>query len=104
MEFQAVPVRIPKLPVRIEMVLSRAQGKAAFDHVLDNVLGRDDTSPLKKALIGAGVQDMFALNTLDNDTIDSLVYNVSTTEKDVSINRGDKSLVWVLLGIRHSSC
>ena len=65
--------------------------------MLDNVLGRDDSSPLKKALVGAGITDMFALNTLDNDTIDDLVYDVSPTEKDVSINRGDKSLLWIFL-------
>ena len=33
------------------MVLSRANAKVAFDHIMDEVLGRDNESGLKKALL-----------------------------------------------------
>ena len=57
------------------MVVSRAQARQAFNHVLDNVLGRDDTSGLKKALVDA----MFLICTVL--TIISLMHWSMTSQK-----------------------
>ena len=46
------------------MVVSRAEARQAFNHVLDNVLGRDDTSELKKALIDAGITNVLTCTVL----------------------------------------
>jgi hypothetical protein len=46
------------------MVLTRSQARAAFNHVLvDKVLGKDDTSQLKSALLQEGINDIFSLVT-----------------------------------------
>ena len=54
------------------MVLSRAQGIAAFDHVITNVFGMDDQSPLAQVLKLDGIKDISALLSLDNVHIDQL--------------------------------
>jgi hypothetical protein len=45
------------------MVLTRSQARAAFNHVLDNVLGRGDKSHLKSTLLQEGINDIFSLVT-----------------------------------------
>jgi hypothetical protein len=67
------------------MVFTRPQAIAAFNHVLDNVLGKDDTSPLKQSLMATGIKDMFDLWTMRRDFIDKLVYSKSSTETDVPV-------------------
>ena len=79
------------------MVFTRPQARAAFNHVLDNVLGQDDQSPLKQSLIAQGIEDIFYLCTIENDSINALVYDRSATETDVPVNKGDRSLLKVLL-------
>jgi hypothetical protein len=56
------------------MVLTRSEAKAAFNHVLDTVLGRGDGSSLKSALLEEGVYDIFALSTLTDKAIDKLQF------------------------------
>ena len=75
------------------MVFSRAQARAALDHVFDDVLDADDDSPLKKSLLEIGIKDVFLLCTMDTPTIDALVYEKSDTEKDVPISKADKSML-----------
>ena len=76
------------------MVLTRAEAKTAFNHVLDTVLGRADKSPLKSALVDAGIDDMFHLTTITDTIIDSLVYeDEKTPGTKVSVRSGDKNLV-----------
>jgi hypothetical protein len=45
------------------MVLTRSQARAAFNYVLDKVLGIDDNSPLKSALLCEGINDILSLVT-----------------------------------------
>jgi hypothetical protein len=73
------------------MVLSRAQAKDVFNHVLDNVLELDHSSPLKQALIGEGIEDIFALLSMDACTIDCLTYSEICTTSELS--KGDKLLL-----------
>ena len=75
------------------MVFSRSQGKALFNHVLDSVICEDDDSPLKKSLLKLGIVDVFALRTLDMDTIEALTYDKSDTEKNVSVLKADKNIL-----------
>ena len=57
------------------MVLTtRAEAKEAFNHVLNIVLGRGDSSPLKSSLLTEGITDIFDLITITDDVIDSLLY------------------------------
>ena len=78
------------------MVVTRPQAKAVFNHILDNVLGRDDTSGLKMSLLKVGVQDIFDLCTIEESTIDALCYDKSPTEADFPISRNDKTLLRIL--------
>jgi hypothetical protein len=93
----------PKLTVlgyltvfKFKMVVTRPQAKAIFNHVLDNVLGRDDTSGLKMSLLKVGVHDIFDLCTIEESTIDALCYEKSPTEADLPISRNDKTLLRIL--------
>jgi hypothetical protein len=79
-----------------KMVFTRPQGKAAFKHVLDSDLGRDDESPRKQAVVAQNIDDIFSLMSIDVATIDFLVYDRSATETRVPVVRGDKNLVRVL--------
>jgi hypothetical protein len=56
------------------MVLTRSEAKAAFNHILDVVLGRGDNSSFQSALLEEGVDDIFALSTLTNKAIDKLQF------------------------------
>ena len=67
------------------MVLTRPQAQQAFNHVLDNVLGKDDTSPLKRSLAHEGITDIFGLLALDDTTIQGLTYDRSDPETNVAV-------------------
>ena len=58
------------------MVLSRSQGKVAFDHILDTVLDCSSSSGLKQALIDGGYTSIVRLLCMDYADIDTLTYNV----------------------------
>ena len=76
------------------MVLTRQDAKTAFNHVLDNVIGRDDTSPLKAALKHDSIDDIFGLITIDDVGIDGLTYeDPSNTDNFLPVPRGDKNLL-----------
>ena len=74
------------------MVFTRQEAKAAFQHVLDNVLGKDDSSPLKQAIVAEGFEDVFTMMMMDDTIIDTLVYDKSPTEINVAVSRGEKTL------------
>jgi len=56
------------------MVYTRSDAKASFNHILDNVLGRGDGTPLKLSLSEEEIDDVFALSNLTDNDIDSLKY------------------------------
>ena len=78
------------------MVLTRQDAKVAFNHVLDNVIGCGDNSPLKFALQQDNIEDIFALVTMDNTSIDSLTYNdPSNASSFIPVSQDDKNLVCI---------
>lgn len=73
---------------------TRSQARAAFNHILDNIFGHPDGSPLKTALINDGISDLPSLLTMDNATIDSLCYpDTSNPGASLPVNKGDRNLV-----------
>ena len=68
---------------------------AAFDHVMGDVLGRPI---LKAALESEGIQDIYALLTIDETTINGLVYSDEEGTTTAPLPRGDKNLIRVFLG------
>jgi hypothetical protein len=76
------------------VTLTRSEAKAAFDHVLNEVLGRNDNSNLKQGLLAEGIADIFDFFSLDDVIIDDLEYP-DPKDPDLTINcvKGDKMLV-----------
>jgi hypothetical protein len=61
---------------------------------MDNVLGRDDNSNLKKALIQSKVTNIFDLLSAEYEIIDDLQYEDSITPgKLLTVANGDKMLI-----------
>ena len=61
---------------------------------MDNVIGRDDSTELKKALIDQGIEDIFDLVTLDDPSIDSLMVKDSSKPPTmVPVKKGDRNLL-----------
>jgi hypothetical protein len=82
---------------------TRAEAKAAFDHVMDVVLGRDDTSKLKRALLSEGIENIFDLCSLDDDFIDELQYEDPDAPGNfIPCIKGDKMLIKCYLGFVES--
>ena len=80
------------------MVYTRSEAKASFNHILDNVLGRKDDSPLKMALLEEGIDDIFSIATLTENVIDSLKYkNKDNKDELTPIRVADKMLLKCLL-------
>jgi hypothetical protein len=74
--------------------MTRAEAKEVFDHVLNNVLDRGDSSPLKTSLIIEGISNIFDLLTITDDIIDGLVYeDPAEKKKFYSVTKGDKMLL-----------
>ena len=74
--------------------LTRAEAKNAFDHVLDNVLGRDGSSDVKTALLDQGIEDIFDLVTLDDLYVENLSIKDSAKPSTmVAIKKGDKNIL-----------
>ena len=73
------------------MVFTRTEAKAAFTHVLDQVLGRGDGTPLKSALLAEDIDDVFTLVSLDEAAINSLRYDDNGASKALRLS--DKMLL-----------
>jgi len=74
------------------MVYTRSDAKTSFNHILDNVLGRGDGSPLKLALAEEGIDDIFALSNLTESNIDSLKYTNKDNDNAITpIQMGDRT-------------
>ena len=74
------------------MVLSRVNAKVVFDHILNVVLGRDNESGLKKALLKQGYNEINHFCTLTNAVIESLDYDVED-DHDIDVTNGDKGML-----------
>jgi hypothetical protein len=81
------------------VTLTRSEAKVAFDHVMDIILGRDDQSNLKRALLADGIGSIFDLNSIDDNYIDGLEYaDPSNPGSFLPCIKGDKMLLKCFLG------
>jgi hypothetical protein len=80
-------------PPSIMVSMTRAESKEAFNHVLDTVLDRGDSSSLKRSLIEDGITDIFDLITIADDVIDSLAYEDPNDRIFYPVEKGDKMLL-----------
>ena len=82
--------------------MTRAEAKEAFNHVLNDVLGRGDLSSLKSSLLIEGITDIFDLITLTDDTIDSLLYEDPDRAGSFSqVKKEDKMLLRCFISYQH---
>jgi hypothetical protein len=51
------------------VVLTSTEAKVFYDHILDNILGRNDESPLKQSLENDGIENLFDLNSMEDESI-----------------------------------
>jgi hypothetical protein len=56
------------------VTLTRSEAKAVFDHILNKVLGINDSSNLKRGLFAEEIADIFHLSSLDDGFIDDREY------------------------------
>jgi uncharacterized pyridoxamine 5'-phosphate oxidase family protein len=77
------------------MVLTRADAKAAFDHVVGTIF---DSKGIRSALDKAGCNDMFKLLSLDVATIENLqMEHPSVATKSVDLLKCDKAMLKIFL-------
>jgi hypothetical protein len=81
---------------------TRAEEKEAFNHVLDTVLDRGDSSSLKNSLNEGGITDIFDLITIMNDVIDNLTYEDPNDMIYYPVKKGDKMLLRCFLAYQQS--
>jgi hypothetical protein len=79
-----------------------AVAKEAFNHVLDKVLDRGDSSSLKIALIEDGITDIFDLVTILDEVIDSIAYKDPDDKIFYPVKKGDKMLLRCFLAYHQS--
>jgi hypothetical protein len=73
------------------------EAKEAFNHILDMLLDRGDSSSLKRSLIEDGITEFFDLITVMDDVIDSLAYKDPDDKIFYPVKKGDKMLLrWFL--------
>jgi hypothetical protein len=88
------------------MVLTRSEAKTAYTHILHNVLGRADGTPLQLALEEEGIEDVFGLVNLEAPTINNLAYSDSKNNNAITnVRTGDKMLLKCFLSyiqVRHT--
>jgi hypothetical protein len=76
------------------MVLTRKEAKVAYNHILDNFLGRSDGTALKTSLDEEGIDAIFDLINISDAAIDSLSYKDTSNNNAVTTVRlGDKMLL-----------
>jgi hypothetical protein len=76
------------------MVLTRTEGKAVFDHILDVVLDRYGSGDMKSALVSEGFVDIFSLLSIDDATIETLEYeDPNDASKKLVIKKSDKGML-----------
>jgi hypothetical protein len=74
---------------------TRTSSRAAF--VLGTVLERDETTPLKRALIRHGYTDIHALTLLSDDVISSLTHDEPEGDFDIPILKFEKAFISTFL-------
>ena len=79
--------------------MTRTGAKAAFNHVMDNVLEQDNSSRLKNALTTIGIVKILDLVAMSPDRIDSLkAPGAASGDPQVDLIAGKKGLLVMLTG------
>ena len=96
------PVSIPSSLFRVGVsrlptMSTRNSSKLAFDHVMDVVLERDSTSPLKRALLKHGYDDIHSIYSLNDEDMNFLTYDEPGGSFAVPILSLDKVLISTFL-------
>jgi hypothetical protein len=74
--------------------MTRTDAKEVFNHILNTVLDRGDSSSLKSSLTAEGITDIFDLTTVTDDVIDNLIYvDPADPGKIYPVKKGDKMLL-----------
>ena len=79
------------------MVFTRADGKAALTHIIENVFELPNDGPLAKALLAACIKDIRDVIVIPIEDIDSLVY---TNDQGNEVNL-EKPFKWMIRIIKH---
>lgn len=78
------------------MVLTLPLAKAAFNHILDVIFECGNGTPLKTALKGVGITDIYGLITITPQMIHGLTYeDPHHTGRVISVPRGSKNLILI---------
>jgi hypothetical protein len=76
------------------MVLTHSEAKTAYTHILHNVFGRADGTPLQLAIQEEGIEGAFGLVNLDAPTINNLAYSDSNNNNAITnVMTGNKMLL-----------
>jgi hypothetical protein len=88
------------------MVIAQSAAKATNTHILHNVFGRADGTPLQLALEEEGIEDLFRLVNLDAPTINIIAYSESKNNNAITnVRTGGKMLLKCFLsyiGVQHN--
>jgi hypothetical protein len=84
------------------MVVTCSEAKMTYTHILHNVFGRPDGTPLQPALEEEGTEDIFTLINIDTPTINNLQYsNTNKINAFIHDITGDKMFL-ECLGLDYS--
>jgi hypothetical protein len=84
------------------MILIQIEAKTPYTHILHNVFGRADSTPLQLALEEEGIEDIFMLINIDTPTIDNLQYRDTNINNAVThVKTGKKMLLKCFLSYTH---
>jgi hypothetical protein len=76
------------------VVLTRTEAMVVDNHILDNILGRNDESPLKQSLDYDGIENIFNLISMDKESINTLQYKASKADSSLTnIEKDDICLI-----------
>ena len=80
------------------MVLNRTQSIDALTHILTNVIGRGEKTPLREALTFNGITEILDLINLCQEDIDALTYpDPNNNDVLCNLNSGDKNIIRIFL-------
>jgi hypothetical protein len=84
------------------MVPARSEARMVHTHILHNVSGRADGTPLQLALEEEGIENIFTLINIDTPTIDNLQYiDTNNNNAIIHVGTGDKMLLKCCLSYTH---
>ena len=85
-------------------LLARQQDAAIFEHICEEILDIESTSPAKLALDRHGIKSKYTLLSLRHDDINQFMYVPAATSNGppVDLDTGNKNLIRLFLGWYHT--